>query len=71
MRKIILTFLATVVTMNNIMAGDFKTTGNGTVWTMTMLAETAGTGVVKTEAKTFKMTGNVEIAQGDKFKTSG
>lgn len=68
MRKIILTFLATVVIMTNTMAEDFKTTGNGTVWTMTMLAETAGTGVTKADAGTFKMTDNVEIAQGDRFK---
>lgn len=49
-----------------VCAADFKTSGNGTVWTMSKLAAMDGTGVAGI-GKIFTMSGNVEIAAGDKF----
>ena len=67
MRKIVLAAMTAAMAVTNTMAEDFKTAGNGTVWTMTLLSETAASGVTKTGEKTFTMADNVEIAEGDFF----
>lgn len=67
MKKIVLATVIAATVITNTMAEDFKTAGNGTVWTMTMLSETEMSGVTKTDYNTFVMSDNVEIAEGDKF----
>lgn len=67
MKKIVLAAMTAAMAISNTMAEDFKTAGNGTVWTMTMLAGQTESGVTKTGDDTFTMTDNVEIADGDKF----
>lgn len=65
MRKILLTAL-TLMTALAAMADSFKTSGDGTTWTMTRLAQTEGTGVT-CDGVTFTMASDVEIAEGDAF----
>lgn len=65
MRKILLTAL-TLMTAIAAMADSFKTSGDGTQWTMTRLAQTDGTGVTA-DGTTFTMASDVEIAEGDAF----
>lgn len=51
-------------------ADDFKTQGDGTVWTLSKLATVAESGVTNAE-NVFTMTKNVEIASGDRFEIEG
>lgn len=67
MRKILLTVMAAVLTTVGAAADDFKTAGDGTVWTLTKLAADAATGVTA-DGKTFTMTAGIEISDGDTFR---
>jgi len=68
MKKIVLAAITAAMAITNTMAEDFKTPGDGTVWTMTMLSETVASGVTKSGDKTFAMSDNVEISENDRFK---
>lgn len=70
MRKITFTVLMTFFAVFAAWADDFKTSGDGTVWTMGKLATTEGTGVT-VNGTTFTMANNVEIAEGDRFDIEG
>ncbi len=67
MRKILLTMMAVALTNICATADDVKTAGNGTVWTLTKLAENATSGVTA-DGKTFTMNNSIEISEGDTFK---
>lgn len=59
-------FMASAVAM----ADDYATTGDGTVWTMQALSETAGSGVSGSDGS-YRMTESVTISEGDVFDISG
>ena len=53
-----------------LFAEEFKTSGNGTTWTLAKLAETEGSGVSK-DGKTFTMANTVIVAEADQFEMEG
>ncbi|NPD91129.1 NosD domain-containing protein [Xylanibacter muris] len=67
MKKTVFIMLTALLSAVSALAGDFKTNGNGTTWTLSKLADTVGSGVTK-EGQTFTMANNVEIAAGDRFE---
>lgn len=70
MRKIVFTVFATLFSVFSVWADDFKTSGEGTLWTMSKLATVAESGV-SVNGNVFTMVKNVEIAEGDRFDIEG
>ena len=66
MKKIVLTACMAAAVTTTALADDFKTAGDGTLWTMTRLAQTESSGVERTD-NIFTMYNTVEIAEGDRF----
>lgn len=70
MKKTVLMVLVALLTSAKSFAEDYKTAGDGTTWTLTKLAETAGSGVTSADGA-FTLSNKVVIAKGDKFELEG
>ena len=70
MRKGIMIALVALMISVQLFADEVKTLGDGTIWTMSKLALTEGSGVSK-NGTTFTMNNTVVVAEGDSFEMEG